>query len=280
MKHKPLNISNFKEGDTVKGFFLCKSFQCKFTRLGDEYIDCILENSSGSIRAKIWSFIDDFKQRIIKKNPLAIKAVVISYNNNLELNISSLNIACQDIYKKYGYNDFHLVKTISNKEHLLKKLSLYIKPLNVNYRKLLNKIIKDNIDKIRSYPSVDIQYNYNGGLLKQIISVLDLNKKINYKKSNYNNDIVTAGIILKNIGVLNLYNNDLLHSITEENGTVGHRLLGINVISDYAAKFVNYPDNCKVNLQNVILLDNKINDFNLNYIKAIYEFDLAIVNSN
>ena len=64
MKHKPINISNLKEGDTIKGFFLCRSFQCKFTRLGDEYIDCVLENSSGSIRSKIWSFIDEFKRRI------------------------------------------------------------------------------------------------------------------------------------------------------------------------------------------------------------------------
>ena len=85
MKHKPLNISNFKEGDTIKGFFLCRSFQSKFSRLGDEYIDCILENSSGSIRAKIWSFIDDFKQRINKEVPLAIKAVVILYNNNFKI---------------------------------------------------------------------------------------------------------------------------------------------------------------------------------------------------
>ena len=280
MKHKPLNISNFKEGDTIKGFFLCRSFQSKFSRLGDEYIDCILENSSGSIRAKIWSFIDNFKQRINKKNPLAIKAVVISYNNNLELNISSLNIAYPGMYEKYGYNDFHLVKTISNKENLLKKLNMYIKTLNVNYRKLLNKIIKENIDKIGSYPSMDIQYNYNGGLLKQIISVLELNKKINYKKSDYNNDIVVAGIILKNIGTLNLYNNDLLHSKSKENVAVGHRLLGINIISDYAAKFVNYPNDCKVNLQNVVLSDGKIKDLNLNYINAIYEFDLAVNDSN
>ena len=280
MKHKPLNISNLKEGDTIKGFFLCRSFQCKFTRLGDEYIDCVLENSSGSIRSKIWSFIDEFKRRINKENPLAIKAEVISYNNNLELNISSLNIAYSDIYAKYGYNDSDLVKTISNKENLFKKLNAYIKPLNVNYRKLLNKIIKENIDKLGSYPSIDVQYNYNGGLLKQIVSVLELNKKINYKKSDYNNDIVTAGIILKNIGALNLYNDDLLHSVSEENEAAGHRLLGINIISDYAAKFINYPDDCKVNLQNVILYDGEIKDLNLNYINAIYKFDLAIIDSH
>jgi len=47
MKFKVLDIGKFKEGDSIKGFFLCKSYQCKFTRLGDEYIDCILENSSG-----------------------------------------------------------------------------------------------------------------------------------------------------------------------------------------------------------------------------------------
>ena len=152
--------------------------------------------------------------------------------------------------------------------------------MHVNYKKLLNKIIIDNADKINCYPSIDSQYNFNGGLLKQIISVLDLNKKINVKGNDYNYDIIIAGIILKNIGCLNYYNNDLLHSISKESESIGHKLLGINIVSDYAARFVNYPDNCKTNLQNVILSKKKSNDINLNFINAVYEFDLAIIDSD
>ena len=64
MKVKDINISKLSEGDSVQAFFICKNIYINFTRLGDEYIDCILENKSGSIRAKIWHFVDEYKKRI------------------------------------------------------------------------------------------------------------------------------------------------------------------------------------------------------------------------
>jgi len=280
MKVKFLNIGELQEGDSIKGFFLCKSYQCKFTRLGDEYIDCVLANSSGSIRAKIWSFIDEFKIRINKENPLAIKADVISYNNTLELNISSLNIVSSEIYNKYGYSETHLVKAISNKETLLKKLNSYIDCLDTNYKKIVNKIIKENLDKVQSYPSINKPYSFKGGLLTQIVSILDLNKRIKIKNKEYDYNIIIAGIILKNIGCINYFGSDLQHSVSEENYSIGVKLIGVNIISEYASKFVNYAYVCKTNLQNVILSEELSNDINLNYINAIYEFDLTINDSN
>ena len=54
-------VKDFKVGMSIRGFYLCKYVENKMTRLGDEYLDLILEDDSGTIRAKVWSFVDNFK---------------------------------------------------------------------------------------------------------------------------------------------------------------------------------------------------------------------------
>ena len=80
-------ISNFKHGDQIKGFYVCKSLQNKITRLGDEYLDLILEDSSGSIRAKIWSYVDEYRQKIEKGFHVAVKGKIITFNDALEIDV-------------------------------------------------------------------------------------------------------------------------------------------------------------------------------------------------
>ena len=49
-------VEDFKEGDNIRGFFFCKKVALRITRLGDEYLDVLLEDKTGIIRAKVWSF--------------------------------------------------------------------------------------------------------------------------------------------------------------------------------------------------------------------------------
>ena len=48
-------IKDFNKGMTINGFFICKKIECKLTRLGDEYLDLILQDKTGVIRGKVWS---------------------------------------------------------------------------------------------------------------------------------------------------------------------------------------------------------------------------------
>ena len=277
MNIKLYQIKDFKEGKNIHGFYLCKNVENKLTRFGDEYLDVLLEDNSGTIRAKIWSYVAEYKTRIQNGKPIAVKGNVISFNNNLELNISNVNIADSVIYKKYGFKESLLVKTIvDDKDKLFNDLMGFIKHLDNDYKRLINKIVKDNINKIKSSPSVDYSYNLNGGLLKQILSVLNLNKKVFTKYKNLDKNIVLSGIIVKNIGSMNYFNDDLQNSVSDENEYTGHKLLGINIINDYAIQYMQFPQKIKTQLQNIVLSENSSNDIHLNYIHSLYQFDLSI----
>ena len=52
---KLYSVKNFKVGQNILGFYLCKEKYIKKTRLGDSYIDLILQDVTGKVRAKIWN---------------------------------------------------------------------------------------------------------------------------------------------------------------------------------------------------------------------------------
>ena len=88
MKNKIFQIQNFKNGAQIKGFYFCKSAKNKISRLGDEYIDLVLEDSTGNIRAKIWSYVNQYQSIIEKPAPVALKGTIITFNDSLEIDIS------------------------------------------------------------------------------------------------------------------------------------------------------------------------------------------------
>ena len=277
IKPRYKQVEDFKEGDNIRGFFFCKKVALRITRLGDEYLDVLLEDKTGIIKAKVWSFASDYIKRIHEGDPVAIKGNIISYNEKLEVNISSINCVDDNIYKEYGFKKNLLVKSIDeDKNKLFVSLIKYLELLNGDYKKLISKIIKDPKLNVKNSPSVDFSYDLNGGLLKQITSVLDLNKRIYSKYKELNSNIVVSGIIIKNIGSVKYFNEDLQLSVSSENQNLGQKLIGINIVNDYASKYSRFSMQVKNELQNIILSENTKNDRNVNYINALYTLDLCM----
>ena len=274
MKNNFHQIKDFKIGDIIKGFYLCKNINFKITRLGDEYVDLFLEDSTGTIRSKIWSNINHYKNEIDALYPVAIKGKVISYNNNLEIDISFIKSITNDLYDKYGYDENLLFK-YSNKETEKKFQSLlsYTKFLSNDYKIITEKIIKKYKDKILSIPSEHRKYSFKGGFLFQLVSLLELNAKI-HKKYSLELDKTVSGIILKNIGFVDYYNNDLIFTISKNKKKKGFKLLGLDIINEYISKNnITIIDFLKRNIIN----DNlKSDDTYIEYIENIYTFDSRI----
>ena len=54
---KLVQISDFKLGKLIYGFFLCKEKQLRYTRNGDMYIDIIFSDATGVISGKLWDLV-------------------------------------------------------------------------------------------------------------------------------------------------------------------------------------------------------------------------------
>ena len=262
-------ISNFKHGDQIKGFYVCKSLQNKITRLGDEYLDLILEDSSGSIRAKVWSYVDEYRQKIEKGSHVAVKGKIITFNDDLEIDVLYINQIKNGLYDKYGFSEDLILKYSTKMlekkfQHLLSYCDLTPNP----YKKRAMKLLNDYKTQIIKIPSIDNKYNHSGGFINQLISVLNLNSKI-YKLYSYDKELTTFGIIFKNIGLLEYFNIDDNFSISDKNKNSGYRLLGVNLVD----KIFKIEKEEISFIKNTIITEYESNDLNINIINYLYELD-------
>ena len=85
---------------------------------------------------------------------------------------------------------------------------------------------------------------------------------------------IVIGLIFKNIGLLEYYDDNLNFSISDENIIKGYKVIGIDILNKYSTE--NYKEIIDF-LKNVIIDDHYEgkNVYN-NYINNIYKFDSTI----
>ena len=272
MKISNVYIKDFKEGVNVKGFYLCKYVEKKTTRLGDEYLDLMLEDKTGHIRAKIWSFVNTFHGLINEGEAVSVKGDIILFNKEKEINISHINNINESIYKKYGYKRSMLIRTIDNSiSSLTKYLNHKIKKINKGYIGQINSLVNDNIEKLKKVPSNHLGYNISGGLLLEITDVLKLNDLLIEKYKDFNQSIIISGIIVKKIGLIEYYNDDLQFSIKKNKEDIDASLLSVNIVNKYFREKSFEP--IKLILQSIIMNHSNKKSKCSNYINALYQLN-------
>ena len=133
-------------------------------------------------------------------------------------------------------------------------------------------MIKENIDVIKTFPSNIPTYHISGGLLLEITDVLKLNDLLIQNCKNLNQSIIVSGIILKKIGLIEYYKDDLEFSIDESKQGVDVRLLSMNVINKYFKS--KSSESIKFILQSIVLFDtDKKSDKFSAYVNALYELN-------
>ncbi len=101
---KLTNISEFKLGRSIQGFYICKEKHLRNTRNNDLYLDLVLADASGTIKGKMWDMINDFQNRFRIGDPVAVKGKVSEFNDKLQLTITLINRASSKQYGQYGFS--------------------------------------------------------------------------------------------------------------------------------------------------------------------------------
>jgi len=268
-KIKLFSIKNFKVGQNISGFYLCKDKYMKKTRLGDSYIDLILQDSTGKIRAKIWSHAKHFSNNFIKNDVVAVKGSIIEFNNKNELNIKSINVVNDDFYLEYGYSNSLILGSNSpsikkNKKYILDK----IRSLPTKYSKFLIQIYDFHNSKIEKVPIDKENFFSRGGLLKYTYVLLKIHHTISNYYHDINNDRISICILLMNIGYIDYYNDDLF-TVSENGKEFNVDILGINLLSNILNDHDQIDDDDKNFFKQCILLNNTKYDKNIYFVKHL-----------
>ena len=266
------NIKSFKLGSEIKGFFLCHQKYLKTTRFGDPFIDLILKDSTGSIRGKIWSQVQYFASKFEKGDIVAVKGIIVKFNNGNEVSLSFINNASQDFYVEYGYNPNMIIGKINKP---IKQLYAYIlkviNSLSSDHKSTLLNLYTKNKAKFQTIPIEKRNYYLNGGYLLFIYNLLNNYNNIFKRYKKLDREKVLVCILLTHIGYIHYFNDERIFSISNRGKILGCKILGINILLDSIPKNINESN--KNFYQQCIMMDKNSEDRNIRFVNSLINLE-------
>ena len=254
---KTVLISHFVPGMKIEGFYYCVEKRILKKKDGTKYLSLLLQDKSGSIRARLWDNIDGFSKKFSSPNPVAIKGEIYQYGDNLMIKIRNINFASIEKYSKFGFNPAELIPESNINptklwEVLLNEVSLISKN---HFKILVLKILKDQKNKFIVFPaSISYQYNYQNGLFAQTISMVN-SAKLLRKNYEFDYDLLLSGISLHQIGKLYSINVGFSNSSksSNEKALLGNAILSKDLVGEYINQIPTFPKEDKIKLDHLIL---------------------------
>ena len=252
---KLIQISDFKLGRCIQGFYLCNEKHIRNTKSGDLFLDMIFSDSSGTIPGKLWDLVDQFQDRFEIGDPVAVKGKVTRFNDHLQLSVTHINQATNIQYRKYGYSPDLLIKSVDEPvKELWKRLIQLINTLPNPYRKLTMGIFQSHEEKIKVLPeSVNHHQLIRGGYLKYLITKGEIVVDILPYYPNLNKELALCGMLLYDIGKVKAYNDNIQVSYTDIGKLIGYPVLGRDIVKAGAMSIKNFPEDILLNLEHIIL---------------------------
>ena len=255
MKRKPPLIENFQEGQEVQGFFLVREKHVRKTRGGDDYLDLLLQDRTGTISAKIWENVQVMAEAFDVGEAVAVKAHTSIYKDRLQLSIEKI-ARVDERHDEFGYSPDLVVSTSErDPEEMWRDIQEIIEGMSEGpLRELVEDIYIRFEPEIKNLPAaVYIHHDVRGGLLEHVLSVARDALYYGSKFTDIDTDLLVAGALLHDIGKVRELSGELTTTYTDEGNFVGHIVLGHELLLEHTRKIPDFPGELQRQLEHLIL---------------------------
>ncbi len=251
-------VSDICENDVVNMKLKVISKRLQESKDGKKFLLLTLADKTGEIRAIDWFNAAENDSKIKVNSVVKIQGRVSSYMDRLQINLDrardSLIVLKEGEYEpelfisttkkdvKDMYSEFKaLVNTIEDEK--LKEL------LNVPFAN--EKFVEEFI---KSPAAIVVHHAYRGGLLEHTLGVMKLCDAISHLYTDVNRDLLLVGAALHDVGKIKEYKMESYGiERTGEGELIGHIVLGVEMLNDWAKKVPNLPKKSFYHLEHMIL---------------------------
>ena len=166
-------IDTLVEGETIRNIYLCKGKRSAETRNGKPYDNLILQDKTGTLDGKVWDPNSNGIADYDEKDFIEVFGDVISYNNNLQLNIRQIRKAQEGEYIPADY----MPSTEKSVDGMYEELLSYGRQISNPY---LRGVIEYYFEKDEKFictfkghsAAKSVHHGFAGGLLEHTLSVV------------------------------------------------------------------------------------------------------------
>ena len=247
-------INTLVEGETIRNIYLCKGKRSAETRNGKPYDNLILQDKTGTLDGKVWDPNSNGIADYYEMDFIEVFGDVISYNNNLQLNIRQIRKAYEDEYVAADY----MPTTEKSTDSMFEELIGYVKKIDNDYlRQAVEYYFVNDEAFIKTFvghsAAKTVHHGFAGGLLEHTLSVV---KMCEYMVSAYpilNKDLLYAAAICHDIGKTKELSPFPTNDYTDDGQLLGHIVIGVEMISDAVRSIPGFPEQLASELKHCIV---------------------------
>ena len=247
-------INTLVEGETIRNIYLCKGKRSAETRNGKPYDNLILQDKTGTLDGKVWDPNSNGIADYDEMDFIEVFGDVISYNNNLQLNIRQIRKAYEEEYVAADY----MPTTEKSTDSMFEELIGYVKKIDNDYlRQAVEYYFVNDEAFIKTFvghsAAKTVHHGFAGGLLEHTLSVV---KMCEYMVGAYpilNKDLRYAAAICHDIGKTKELSPFPTNDYTDDGQLLGHIVIGVEMISDAVRSIPGFPEQLASELKHCIV---------------------------
>lgn len=227
------SINQLKLGEGVLGFYLIKAVEYKTTNTNKKFLDLVLSDKTGTIRAKLWDATEEMAARYSAGVLVKIKGLVTEWQNQLQLRIEKIRLTTPE--DRLNIEDY-VPSAPYSPEFMYNEILKYVSRVkNQDIYRIVSCILDKNREKLLRYPAAKKNHHsIRSGLLYHIYTMLKAGEKLSEIYTLINPDLLYAGIILHDIAKIEEMTADELGLVTDytvPGQLLGHLVLGVKQIA-------------------------------------------------
>jgi len=250
---KKVFVKEINENGKVESIFLVKQKSISFTKAGNPYLNLTLIDKTGEVNGKVWEQAEKLAKLFQKDDFVKIKSTAVTYQNSLQLNISSIiPLSPSEI----DITNF-LPQAKNDIEQTFLKLKAIIEEVShAHLKKLLDLFMADDqlIKLFKLAPAAKKMHHvYLGGLLEHTLSLSNLILQISKHYDGINLDLLLTGGILHDIGKIHELTYSRSFDYSDSGRLIGHITLGVEMINEKIRLIPDFPQELAVELRHLII---------------------------
>lgn len=248
-------IADLTQNASGWGFFLCSRKDLRSGRSGAEYLDLILQDASGEVRAKVFQDVDTVKKEFDAGEFVKAQGRANLFHGHLELILDKIRRVMPDRDRADGFKEEECILSAPRPAdemwaELMSRLQAVGQP---QLRALLLGIAEGHADRLRVWPAArQVHHAYRSGLLEHILKIMEV-ADLMATAYGANRDLVVAGALLHDIGKLYELSYDGATEYSVEGNLVGHITIGARMVHEAARGIPDFPPDLEVQLSHLIL---------------------------
>lgn len=247
-------INTLVEGETIRNIYLCKGKRSAETRNGKPYDNLILQDKTGTLDGKVWDPNSGGIADYAENDFIEVFGDVITYNNNLQLNIRQIRKAAEGEYAPADY----MPTTEKSTDGMYQELLSYIGKIGNPYLRQTVEFYFVNdetfVKKFKAHSAAkNVHHGFSGGLLEHTLSVV---KFCEYMAGAYpilSKDLLITAAICHDIGKIKELSAFPENDYTDDGQLLGHIVIGVEMISDAVRSIPDYPERLASELKHCII---------------------------